>query len=104
MHITLKRLDEDSGQWVLLSSHVTNDDGRLEGGPALKGADFTVGTYEWTFDVGNYFASAGVATAGPLMSSCLSKESVRNAHLTRVHLPPSFRHTFPSRSSPAIWD
>ena len=34
-------------------------DGRLDG-PALKGADFTFGTYEWTFGVGDYFASVGV--------------------------------------------
>ena len=58
--ITLKRLNESSGAWESVGSFVTNDDGRLEGGPALKGAAFTHGTYEWTFYVGEYFATAGV--------------------------------------------
>ena len=33
-------------------------------GPALKGAAFTVGTYEWIFGVGDYFAVAGVPISG----------------------------------------
>ena len=48
---------------------MTNADGRLEGGPALKGAAFTHGTYEWTFHVGAYFATAGVPTAGTMFLS-----------------------------------
>jgi len=69
MPITLKRLDEASGAWSTLSSFVTNSDGRLTGGPALKEAAFTVGTYEWTFGVGEYFAAAGVPIAGtPFLS------------------------------------
>ena len=67
--ISLKRLNEASGVWELLGSFVTNSDGRLDGGPALKGAAFTHGTYEWTFRVGEYFATAGVPSAGtPFLS------------------------------------
>ena len=39
----------------LLKSFVTNSDGRLDG-PALKGDEFQVGTYEWRFYLGDYFA------------------------------------------------
>jgi 5-hydroxyisourate hydrolase-like protein (transthyretin family) len=44
---------------------LTDDDGRLMGGPALRGGgtegekEFVVGTYEWTFYVAGYFASLG---------------------------------------------
>jgi hydroxyisourate hydrolase len=46
---------------ILLGTFVTNDDGRLHGGkPALQGGkEFTPGVYEWTFYVGEYFASKG---------------------------------------------
>lgn len=53
MRITLTRLSppESAG---LIGEFVTNDDGRLEGGPALKGGkEFTVGVYEWNFYVGD---------------------------------------------------
>ena len=42
----------------------TNDDGRLPGGPALKGGDFKIGVYEWTFFVGDYFARKNAKTCG----------------------------------------
>jgi 2-oxo-4-hydroxy-4-carboxy-5-ureidoimidazoline decarboxylase len=46
----------DGGQKCkLLKSFVTNSDGRLDG-PALKGHEFQVGTFEWRFYVGDYFA------------------------------------------------
>ena len=63
MRIELRRLSppERAG---LVGTFVTNDDGRLEGGPALKGKDFMVGTYEWTFYVADYFASKGTFTSG----------------------------------------
>uniref|UniRef100_A0A7S2CX03 5-hydroxyisourate hydrolase n=1 Tax=Haptolina brevifila TaxID=156173 RepID=A0A7S2CX03_9EUKA len=65
MSITLKRFDTATQTWVLLSTHMTNSDGRLDGGPALKGEAFTEGMYEWTFGVGEYFAAhAGVPTPG----------------------------------------
>ena len=63
MRIHLRRLSplESAG---LVGEFVTNDDGRLEGGPALKGSDFIVGTYEWTFFAGDYFASKGTFISG----------------------------------------
>jgi 2-oxo-4-hydroxy-4-carboxy-5-ureidoimidazoline decarboxylase len=64
MKIMLTRLTpkETAG---FVGEFVTNEDGRLEGGPALKGGkEFTVGTYEWTFYAGDYFASKGTFTSG----------------------------------------
>mmetsp|Transcript_37439 Transcript_37439/g.54803 ORF Transcript_37439/g.54803 Transcript_37439/m.54803 type:complete len:355 (-) Transcript_37439:668-1732(-) len=56
MRIHLKRLSppESAG---FIAEYKTNSDGRLPSGPALKGTDFQVGVYEWTFFVGDYFAS-----------------------------------------------
>jgi 2-oxo-4-hydroxy-4-carboxy-5-ureidoimidazoline decarboxylase len=49
----------------LVGEYVTNDDGRFDGGPALKGgAGFIVGVYEWTFYAGDYFASKSVFISG----------------------------------------
>eukprot|EP00928_Gymnodinium_smaydae_P043797 TRINITY_DN29280_c0_g1_i2.p1 TRINITY_DN29280_c0_g1~~TRINITY_DN29280_c0_g1_i2.p1 ORF type:complete len:302 (-),score=27.91 TRINITY_DN29280_c0_g1_i2:105-1010(-) len=62
MRITLSRVvtcDSGEGASVLISNFVTNDDGRLEDGPALKGAAFAVGVYEWVFHAGDYFVSKG---------------------------------------------
>jgi len=64
MHVSLSKLDETTGQMGLLKRFVTNADGRLDGGPALKGDDFVHGTYEWVFAVGEYFASNAVFTSG----------------------------------------
>jgi len=63
MRILLHRLTpaENSG---LVKEFVTNSDGRLDGGPALKEKDFIVGTYEWTFFAGDYFARKNAKTAG----------------------------------------
>eukprot|EP00934_Nitzschia_sp_Nitz4_P006837 Nitzschia sp. Nitz4//scaffold57_size113557//66106//67079//NITZ4_003996-RA/size113557-augustus-gene-0.181-mRNA-1//-1//CDS//3329554861//6827//frame0 len=63
MRIELTRLSppESAGK---VGDFVTNEDGRLTGGPALKGEDFMVGTYEWTFYAGDYFASQGTFTSG----------------------------------------
>jgi 2-oxo-4-hydroxy-4-carboxy-5-ureidoimidazoline decarboxylase len=61
MKITLTRL---SPTMEVVGTFVTNEDGRLIGGPALKGENFTVGTYEWIFYAGDYFASQGTSTAG----------------------------------------
>ena len=63
MRVSLSKLNEDTGHFELLKRFVTNSDGRLDG-PALKGAEFTHGTFEWCFSVGEYFATAGVPTAG----------------------------------------
>ena len=63
MRVELHRLSppESAG---LVAEFVTNDDGRLPGGPALKGGDFQVGVYEWTFYVGDYFARKGTHISG----------------------------------------
>ena len=61
MAVTLRRRDE-GGRWLTLGEFVTNADGRLNG-PALQGAAFTDGEYEWTFGVGDYFAAGGVSMA-----------------------------------------
>jgi hydroxyisourate hydrolase len=64
MRIQLHRLSpKDSAG--LAGEYITNHDGRLETGPALKGGkEFLVGTYEWTFFVGDYFAFKGTYTTG----------------------------------------
>ena len=64
MRIELRRLSppESAG---LIGEYVTNSDGRLDGGPALKGGrEFLVGEYEWTFYAADYFASVGSFTSG----------------------------------------
>lgn len=64
MRIHLHRISppESAG---LVAEYITNDDGRLEGGPALKGGkEFTVGTYVFTFFVSDYFASQGTHFSG----------------------------------------
>jgi 5-hydroxyisourate hydrolase len=48
----------------LLTSAVTNDDGRTDS-PLLDEATFKSGTYELEFAVGEYFASAGNDLADP---------------------------------------
>ena len=48
---------------ALVGEFVTNADGRLEGGPALKEGALHAARYEWRFHVGEYFASAGVPAA-----------------------------------------
>jgi hydroxyisourate hydrolase len=71
MRIELFRVtvEDDATVWTKIRECVTNDDGRLEGGPALGGGStehaFAVGTYEWMFYVGDYFAATGTpATSG----------------------------------------
>jgi len=67
MTVTLRYLggSSDSGDDApaVVGEFVTNSDGRLDG-PALAGAAFKEGQYEWTFGVGEYFAVAGVPTSG----------------------------------------
>jgi 2-oxo-4-hydroxy-4-carboxy-5-ureidoimidazoline decarboxylase len=63
MRLHLHRLHPQE-QPEFLAEFQTNDDGRLPNGPALKGQDFIVGTYRWTFFVGDYFAQKGNYTSG----------------------------------------
>jgi 2-oxo-4-hydroxy-4-carboxy-5-ureidoimidazoline decarboxylase len=64
MRIQLHRLSSPQRK-DLVGEFITNADGRLPNGPALKGGkEFTVGTYEWTFYVADYFARKGTFTSG----------------------------------------
>ena len=52
-----KKKNEGQGSsTLLLETFITNSDGRLPNGPALKGSAFSIGQYEWLFYVGDYFA------------------------------------------------
>mmetsp|Transcript_17459 Transcript_17459/g.40146 ORF Transcript_17459/g.40146 Transcript_17459/m.40146 type:complete len:155 (-) Transcript_17459:367-831(-) len=66
LRITLHKLSDKEGLGAreLVGDFVTNSDGRLASGPALKGAAFTTGVYEWTFFAGDYFAAKAVPSAG----------------------------------------
>ena len=69
MKIKLTRLlttpgEESTTSVEIIGEFVTNEDGRLEGGPALKGKDFLVGTYQWEFYAGDYFVSKGQSMNG----------------------------------------
>lgn len=64
MRVVLTRIVSPTETQVI-GEFVTNDDGRLEGGPALKGGkEFKVGVYEWTFYAGDYFARKGTFISG----------------------------------------
>jgi len=62
MRIQLHRLSplENAG---LIGEFITNINGRLNCS-ALQGENFVVGTYEWTFFVGDYFARSNYKTSG----------------------------------------
>jgi len=49
----------------LMSSHVTNDDGRVDG-PILSGAAFKPGVYELRFHAGAYLRATGQDLPEPL--------------------------------------
>ena len=59
--ISLYSLD---GERRLLTTAVTNDDGRTDA-PLLDEDAFRAGTYELEFSVGDYFAAAGQRLADP---------------------------------------
>ncbi len=62
MRIQLRRLTppEKAG---FVGEFLTNTHGRLNS-PALQEENFIVGTYEWTFFVGDYFARSNFKTCG----------------------------------------
>lgn len=62
LKIDLWRSDETP---VLISSHVTNSDGRVDG-PILDGDAFRTGTYELRFHAGDYLTSTGQDLPDPL--------------------------------------
>ena len=61
MRIELHRLSPTA---EFVGEYVTNDDGRITGGALRGGTEFVVGEYEWTFHVGDYYASVGTITSG----------------------------------------
>ena len=62
LRLTLSRLHDNRSE--LLGEWVTNSDGRLPGGPALKGESFQAGTYCWNFYAGDYFAANCLPISG----------------------------------------
>jgi 5-hydroxyisourate hydrolase len=56
--IELWRLDPDP---VLVTTAVTNDDGRTDA-PLLDAASYATGVYELRFHIGAYFAGRGIAS------------------------------------------
>ncbi|HKP52751.1 MAG TPA: hydroxyisourate hydrolase [Chloroflexia bacterium] len=65
MEIELWRLNSPGEARTLVKCVYTNGDGRTEGGPILEGEEFTPGTYELVFMVGDYFAEQEVTTSDP---------------------------------------
>ena len=87
MRITLTRLSPPETAGVI-GEFVTNDDGRLEGGPALKGGkEFTVGVYEWTFYVGDVSASI-------MRNRCASVLKTGDSAYASLYWPLSAFHVF----------
>jgi 5-hydroxyisourate hydrolase len=63
LRVELWRL-EPGGARTLLTIVVTNSDGRVDE-PLLAGDAFRAGIYELVFEVGEYFAAQGLASATP---------------------------------------
>ncbi|WNR45060.1 hydroxyisourate hydrolase [Paenibacillus roseipurpureus] len=71
---------------ALLHSDYTNKDGRLPA-PMLSGGDFTTGTYEILFHVGDYFRSQGVELPEPaFLEQVPVRFGIANA-ATHYHVP-----------------
>ena len=86
MRVHLHRLID--GERHVVGEYVTNDDGRLVGGAALRGGtEMVVGQYEWTFFVGEYFAAIGGATAGqPFLDTIPLRFGIDNPD-SHYHVP-----------------
>lgn len=56
----------DAGHAHLLTSVVTNDDGRVDA-PLLSDEAFMTGTYELLFNVGAYFSKLGLPVENPFL-------------------------------------
>lgn len=63
VRVELWRLDAEGGRALLSATH-TNGDGRVDP-PLLADDELTAGLYELIFDVGDYFAAAGLPLAAP---------------------------------------
>lgn len=64
MEIELWGLSQ-SGERTLVKNAHTNGDGRIDDGALIEGEEFTAGTYELIFMVGDYFAGQEVTTSNP---------------------------------------
>lgn len=81
MYVTLTLPDGSTREFV------TNDDGRLPDGPAVKGAEFATGFYEWQFYVGDYFCAKSTKTAAtPFLSVVPIRFGVDNCE-DHYHVP-----------------
>ncbi len=57
LRIDLYRLE--GGERLFVKTVVTNDDGRVDGGPILVGDSFLKGAYELEFHAGDYLRASG---------------------------------------------
>ena len=86
MRIELFDLSGD-GSSSRIGSFVTNADGRLDGGPALKGGtEFVVGRYEWVFHVGDYFAGDLSVSGTPFLDTVPLRFGIDNPD-DHYHVP-----------------
>lgn len=63
LKIDLFRLE--GGKHTFIKSVLTNDDGRVDGGPILTADALEVGQYELLFHVGDYLRRTGAAVTEP---------------------------------------
>lgn len=63
MRIDVYRLSGE--QWEKLKSVVTNQDGRVDGGPIIAGSDLRKGQYELVFHAGSYLRETGASFSDP---------------------------------------
>ena len=63
MKIQLMRMSGEEAE--LIVTVFTNADGRVDGGPILKDADFQIGQYELLFHAGDYLNEKGAPLTEP---------------------------------------
>lgn len=84
VRIELWRLDAPGGRELLADTR-TNADGRTDA-PMLAGADFTTGSYELLFDVGEYFAGQETTTGQPFLGQVPVRFSIADP-TAHYHVP-----------------
>lgn len=63
MDLSLYRQDPSANAWTLITTGITNEDGRCPG--LIKKELFTAGVYKLRFETGQYWASMGETTLYP---------------------------------------
>jgi 5-hydroxyisourate hydrolase len=63
LRIQLLRMNGKEAE--LIKTVFTNDDGRVDGGPMLAGAEFQIGQYELLFHAGDYLKGTGAKLTDP---------------------------------------